>query len=295
MKPPMAHVLEPGFPLRQRIAIEGIVIGDWTCPETVAGLGPEERARHHEIWLQRTSSHGLRVGGVQAVADPASAVFINAGEPVRPSYQGAERQRSTAILLTTDALHVLLGELGSVLAGGDAPQFPATAARVSARTSMLHHVLLRSGDPTGAAALQAEEVALSLVRSLLRDAFGSAVRMSDDCTPGHRELTQRVQHLLVRQHRERLTLSRIARTVGASPFHLTRVFGAQVGMPIHRYLVGVRLRVALELMQQRPGALSWVALEAGFASHSHFTAAFRAEYGLSPSAWMAHPRVKSTV
>ena len=63
MNEPAAQAWEPGFPLRQRVAIGGILIGDWTCPETVAGLGPEERARHHEIWLQRTSSHGLRVDG----------------------------------------------------------------------------------------------------------------------------------------------------------------------------------------------------------------------------------------
>ena len=293
MNEPAAQAWEPGFPLRQRVAIGGILIGDWTCPETVAGLGPEERARHHEIWLQRTSSHGLRVDGRHAIADPATAVFINAGDPVRPSYQAAERQRSTAILLRPDALRLLLGELAPDGVDGDAPRFPATIARVSAETSMLHHALLRSGDPAGADALQVEEAALALVRSLLRDAFGSAVQASDHGTAGHRELTERVQHLLVREHRNRLTLSRIARTVGASPFHLTRVFGARAGMPIHRYLVRVRLRVALELMQQRPRDLAWVALEAGFASHSHFTAAFRAEYGVSPSAWVAAPHVQA--
>lgn len=294
MKEPTAQAWEPGFPLRQRVAIGGILVGDWTCPETVAGLGPEERARQHEIWLQRTSSHGLRVAGRQTVADPATAVFINADDPVRPSYQGAERQRSTAILLQADALRVLLGELAPYRVDGDAPRFPATIARVSAETSLLHQVLLRSGDRAGAATLQAEEAALALVRSLLRDALGRAVQAADDGTAGHRELTERVQHLLVREHRNRLTLSGIARTVGASPFHLTRVFGAQAGMPIHRYLVRVRLRVALELMHQRPRNLSWVALEAGFASHSHFTTAFRAEYGVSPHAWLAVARTRST-
>ena len=289
MKEAKAPAWEAGFPLRQRVAIGGILIGDWTCPETVAGLGPEERARQHEIWLQRTSSHGLHVDGRQAVADPATAVFINAGDAVRPSYQGAERQRSTAILLQPDALRALLGELASDDVGGDTPRFPATTARVSAETSMLHHELLRSGDRAGSVTLQAEEAALALVRSLLRDAFGAAAQTSIDGTAGHRELTERVQHLLVREYSTRLTLARIARAVGASPYHLTRVFSAQAGMPIHRYLVRVRLRVALELMQQRPRDLSWVALEAGFASHSHFTAAFRTEYGVSPSAWAVAP------
>jgi AraC-like DNA-binding protein len=76
--------------------------------------------------------------------------------------------------------------------------------------------------------------------------------------------------------------------VGASPFHLSRIFTAEVGVPIHRYLVRLRLRLALELMSQRPRDLSWVALEAGFASHSHFTAAFRAEYGVPPSEVARH-------
>ncbi|MBA3578372.1 MAG: helix-turn-helix domain-containing protein [Gemmatimonadaceae bacterium] len=289
-----AHAWEPGFPLRHRVAIGGVLIGDWTCPKTVAGVGPEERARQHEIWLQRTSSHGLHVDGRRTVADPATAVFINAGDPVRPSYQAAERQRSTAVLIQADALRALLSELTADTVDDEVPRFPATTARVSAETSMLHNVLLRSGAQEGAPAPQAEETALAFVRSLLRDAFGRAVETSGNGIPGHQELTERVQHLLVREYRTRLTLSRIARTVGASPFHLTRVFGAQAGMPIHRYLVRVRLRVALELMQQRPRDLSWVALEAGFASHSHFTAAFRAEYGMAPSAWVTGRQTMST-
>lgn len=55
-------------------------------------------------------------------------------------------------------------------------------------------------------------------------------------------------------------------------------------MPIHCYLNGLRLRAALELVVEGTGDLGELALELGFSSHSHFTAAFRKEFGMSPRA-----------
>ncbi|HEX8361404.1 MAG TPA: AraC family transcriptional regulator [Longimicrobium sp.] len=262
-----------------------LLAGDWTCPRTVAGVGPEERAVHYEVWLHRVGSRGVHVGATQVVGDASSAVFVNAHEPVRPVYPGAERQRSTAILLDAGLLRALAGEVDERASGQAELRFPAAAAPVSAETSLLHHALLGRVRTPEATALEVEETALSLLRQLLRDARRGAglrePRGSRDLRA--RELAEAVKHLLARRFSERLTLEEIGRGVGASPFHLSRIFSAEVGVPIHQYLVRLRLRLALELMSQRPRDLSWVALEAGFASHSHFTAAFRAEYGVPPS------------
>jgi AraC-like DNA-binding protein len=45
----------------------------------------------------------------------------------------------------------------------------------------------------------------------------------------------------------------------------------------------MRLRAGLERLLDEPVSVSTIALDSGFASHSHFTDAFRAEYGCSPS------------
>jgi AraC-like DNA-binding protein len=52
---------------------------------------------------------------------------------------------------------------------------------------------------------------------------------------------------------------------------------------VHRHLTVLRLRAALPLLRERPRDLAGLALELGFSSHSHFTGAFRRDYGLTPS------------
>jgi AraC-like DNA-binding protein len=83
---------------------------------------------------------------------------------------------------------------------------------------------------------------------------------------------------------ERITLGDVARAVHSSPYHLARVFQQQNGVPIHRYLTRLRLRASLERLQDGAGDLTALALGLGFSSHSHFSDAFRREFGCTPSA-----------
>ena len=65
--------------------------------------------------------------------------------------------------------------------------------------------------------------------------------------------------------------------------HLARIFQQQTGVPVHRYLTQLRLRASLEQLADDVNDLTAVALDLGFSSHSHFTDAFRREFGHSPS------------
>jgi AraC family transcriptional regulator len=82
---------------------------------------------------------------------------------------------------------------------------------------------------------------------------------------------------------ERTTLGEVACAAGASPFHLARAFRQQTGVPVHRYLVRLRLRASLERLAGGADDLAALALELGFDSHSHFAAAFRREFDRTPS------------
>jgi AraC-like DNA-binding protein len=70
--------------------------------------------------------------------------------------------------------------------------------------------------------------------------------------------------------------------VGGSPVYLTQVFQQVEGLPLYRYQLGLRLARALDLLG-REDDLTAIALELGFSSHSHFSAAFQRAYGRSPS------------
>ncbi|HSS52584.1 MAG TPA: helix-turn-helix transcriptional regulator, partial [Thermoanaerobaculia bacterium] len=91
------------------------------------------------------------------------------------------------------------------------------------------------------------------------------------------------QLILQRRFRERFRLEDVARELYVSPFHLCRLFKEETGIPMHRYVNRLRLRESLE--QLTDGApLTELALSLGFAGHSHFTTAFRKEFGVAPSA-----------
>ena len=82
---------------------------------------------------------------------------------------------------------------------------------------------------------------------------------------------------------QRLTLTSIARAVDCSVFHLCRSFRRATGLTLHAYRDEVRLRLALERLERGERDLSRLALDLGYSSHSHFTAAFRRSFGAPPS------------
>lgn len=78
-----------------------------------------------------------------------------------------------------------------------------------------------------------------------------------------------------------ISLTQLAEHVSLSPYHLLRVFRAEVGMPPHAYLESVRIRQAQRLIEAgKP--LAEVGLEVGFSSQSHLTHRFRQIIGVTP-------------
>jgi AraC-like DNA-binding protein len=82
----------------------------------------------------------------------------------------------------------------------------------------------------------------------------------------------------------RWTLVEIAGELRVSPVYLTQVFQQVEGLPLYQYQLRLRLARALDLLAGYDD-LTTLALDLGFSSHSHFSAAFRRLYGYSPSAF----------
>lgn len=81
-----------------------------------------------------------------------------------------------------------------------------------------------------------------------------------------------------------LTVADIARAAGLSEFHLHRVFHAELGESIGRFITRRRLEsAALRLAYEPSVAITSVALDSGYSSSSNFSKAFSAYFGCSPS------------
>lgn len=85
-----------------------------------------------------------------------------------------------------------------------------------------------------------------------------------------------------------LSLAGLAARLGTNTGYLSRAVNLGLGVNFSAFVNGLRCEaVAQALSEGRDGDLLDLALEAGFASKASFNRAFRAAYGVSPSAWRA--------
>ena len=98
-----------------------------------------------------------------------------------------------------------------------------------------------------------------------------------------KDVVDAIQKLLAIGFEQKPSLEQITTQLSYSPFHLCRIFRKHTGKSIHQYLNQLRLRASLEYVIQANIDLTSLALKMGFASHSHFTEAFRKTFGLPPS------------
>lgn len=81
------------------------------------------------------------------------------------------------------------------------------------------------------------------------------------------------------------TVSALARSVGMSMFHFTRVFAELIGRPPHRYLTEVRLAAARAMLEEGR-AVTDTCFACGFNNLSHFSRSFAARFGAPPSRFL---------
>jgi len=134
-----------------------------------------------------------------------------------------------------------------------------------------------------------EESVLMVLKQVIDNRFRQhAVLPAKTHNGPEKEIVEAIQKLLGTRFEQNLSLEEIAGQLNYSPFHLCRIFHKYTGESIHQYLKQLRLRASLEYITQSNADLTDLALRVGFASHSHFTEAFRKTFGAPPSN-LRHP------
>ncbi|HYE88506.1 MAG TPA: helix-turn-helix transcriptional regulator, partial [Vicinamibacterales bacterium] len=98
------------------------------------------------------------------------------------------------------------------------------------------------------------------------------------------DVIEAAKDVIARRFTDDLSLSDVAGEVRSSVFHLARMFKARTGFTLRGYRNQLRLRSALDRLQDPATELIDIALDLGFSSHSHFTETFRRTFGKTPSA-----------
>jgi len=94
---------------------------------------------------------------------------------------------------------------------------------------------------------------------------------------------QRVKEAVAAAPADKWDVEKLARIALLSPFHLCRIFRGMTGTSVYGYVLRERLVSTLDAVLDGED-LTTIALGAGFASHSHYTARFRDFFGCTPAA-----------
>ncbi|MET0807652.1 MAG: AraC family transcriptional regulator [Pseudoxanthomonas sp.] len=253
-----------------------VLVKNVHCLGTCRHRSAEECANATSLVFPYRGVYLRHVGSQQSVADANHVLFFNAGEGYQVSHPVAGGDSS----LVLEVSQPLLRELApaALVAAREEFGFRAQSLRIDARAQALVALLRHSLQHGGIESLEAESLALTLVcRSL-----GPRTTHQPGATHARRRLVDRVKVLLASDLTRRWSLAEIATAIGGSAVYLTQAFQQVEGLPLYRYQLRLRLARALDLVASCDD-MSALALDLGFSSHSHFTAAFKQAYGRSPS------------
>jgi AraC-like DNA-binding protein len=275
-----------------------VAVRDFECHAARGGPAREETSLANSITLLRRGAFCKHFGRRSETADANQAVFFAKGSTYRVSHPTDCGDRGTVFTVAPATLADMVRDHDpSIDDHPDAP-FRFVTGPVDSAAHWRHRQLVRqytdgaAADGTGVEPLAADVTALQLLGDVLAAAFARAGTRRRPQRRGtdsdHHERAEAAKSFLAGRLCERVALSDVAAAVHSSPFHLARVFQQRTGVPIHRYLVRLRLRASLERLGDGADDLTALALDLGFASHSHFSSAFRREFGVTPSFARAH-------
>ena len=264
------------FTVQPLLATPTVTVRDGHCQGSLPGPSADEHTVTTQLVFPYRGVYVRHLGNDDAVAESNQVLFFNAYEEYRVSHPVAGGDASLSVIVDDGQLRELAPR--SLLGDGARLTFRRQRLRIDARAQALVAVLRHSLRQQIAEPLEAESLTLTLAQR----ALGPRTAHVPGASVGRQRLVDRAKLVLAGDLARRWTLAEVAKHVRCSPVYLTQVFQQVEGLPLYRYQLRLRLARALDLLGQYDDLTS-LALDLGFSSHSHFTAAFRAAYGRTPT------------
>jgi AraC-like DNA-binding protein len=214
--------------------------------------------------------------GRQVTGTPSHAVYFAPDAPYRISFPGAIGDRAITLRfgdgLAPEQIDVRGGE-------GLASQ-----GLLSAKAMMLRNLLWRWLEKGEADGFEAEAFGLDLLDVLLASVRPGKLPVRRSALARRLRALERVKEAVASAPSAKWNVAKLAGVANLSPFHLCHVFREMTGTSVYDYVLHERLSRSLDAVLDGGDDLTAIALDAGFASHSHFTARFRSFFGCTPAA-----------
>lgn len=203
----------------------------------------------------------------ETIGDPTRALVFRTDEPYRVAHPVSDTDRCLIVSWRDPELVDLLPD-----------RYSPPGVQLAARRLVL---ALTAGalDPLAGA-----EMTLAIV-----DALGPAPMGRQMSEGSRRRKIASVRLSIADRLGERRTLADLGRLVGLTGWELARQFRRATGTSMHQYRTRLRVAAALERIEAGERDLTGLALDLGFADHSHMTNTIRRTSGRPPSAYRNPP------
>lgn len=235
-----------------------VSVRDYRCRACRGGPAAEEYADANSVVLMRHGVFCKHLGRQAITADVNQAVFFSQGSSYRVSHPADCGDRGTVFTPAPHILSDILRELDPAIDDHPERPFSFVTGPCDSDVFRRHRELVQRLEAAHTDALDplwVDVTALRLIAEVLETAFarhGAPRKHRRNSTEtNHADRAEAAKAYLASRLGERVTLDGIARAVHASPFHFSRMFRRQTGVPVHRYLTRLRLRAALERLARR--------------------------------------------
>jgi AraC-like DNA-binding protein len=237
----------------------------------------------YRVMLSRSGAHLRRVNGRVSFADATSVLLTRPGDEMHVAHPLGHGDTYTCLELPADVLAARPDAQGWLDRRG-------WEGQADDRLDLEHRMLVadcrRGLDP-----FETAERIHGLLTGLLAgtdpgtdpDAdLDRAVGRRPATLTAHRRLADRARQVLAGGGL-RLGLAEVARQVGCSPHHLSRVFRRVTGQSLTGYRNRLRVRSVLDTLADGGPSLGTLAVEHGFADQAHLSRVVRQQVGHPPA------------
>ncbi len=276
---------------RGRLALDGCVAVEtvhesaivqvvlWRCLCEGDALRAERCHSHHVLAVSLDGACQIHDGGRRVIMDPATAILHRPGSAYRTTHPYGCNDSGLSIAFAED--------VASEVVRSKRPRTDTPAVTVAMRPMRLALgqmiLALRQRDGHEVDPVAMDEIALEMLGAAVGSVPAASRAARGRTRDDHRDIADGAREYLNAHFREAVRLDEVARAVGASPFHLARVFRHHTGLALRGYLHRLRLGAAMHALAGSDASITRIALDTGFSSHAHLTALFAREMGVPPS------------